>query len=516
MAIIKVKRSTGIAAPASLEPGEVAVTIEAGTSGTWDNKAGRLFVGNTNNVPVEIGGEYTYKLLDHQPSILTPSSAAVVGAAGTIDFWNVVGVLTASTAKLLDVYVAQSGVGSLNVGSTNQFSVSYAGTITAPTINITGLSSSSLVVTNAQNQLVTDSYLKFYQNSEVFGGLLDVSSAVSIGGTLTATTSPADFGTLSANTANINVGIVSDLTVGIGTAGNQYAFPTSREVAAGQILLADGNGQLSFATYDQTLNTIADSGTGSVGLRSEFLRILGTQYEIETVAIGNTITIGLPDDVLVGGGLTVTGNLTVNGNPSYLSSTITQIRDKNIELAVPDSGSASDALADGGGITVKGDSDYQITWSSSRGAFVVNQNWEPLNDDAFDLGSSGAQWRNLFVNGTSELDNVNIAGILTVASLNLDGGEINNARIGLGQSSDGNFARLGFGTAFGGALTASSATLTELFLPNRDTNGVAYAGTSGIIGVSSSPTAGISTSTYILTSLGGVPVYTDTIDCGTY
>ena len=65
MAIIKIKRSVdGIAAPSSLSLGELAITIQEGTTGDSSNLAGRLFVGNNSGTPVPIGGEYVYNLLD--------------------------------------------------------------------------------------------------------------------------------------------------------------------------------------------------------------------------------------------------------------------------------------------------------------------------------------------------------------------------------------------------------------------------------------------------------------------
>ena len=96
---IRIFRSTGATAPGSLEYGELAVTVEQGTAGTSANKAGRLFIGNSSGNPVEIGGEYTYKLLDHTPGELINSSAALVNSSGQIDGWNVSGILTATRAE---------------------------------------------------------------------------------------------------------------------------------------------------------------------------------------------------------------------------------------------------------------------------------------------------------------------------------------------------------------------------------------------------------------------------------
>ena len=53
--IIRVKRSTGNAAPSTINYGELAVTIANGTQG---NKGGRLFVGDNTNPdpdPIVIG-----------------------------------------------------------------------------------------------------------------------------------------------------------------------------------------------------------------------------------------------------------------------------------------------------------------------------------------------------------------------------------------------------------------------------------------------------------------------------
>ena len=64
----------------------------------------------------------------------------------------------------------------------------------------------------------------------------------------------------------------------------------------------------------QDLDIQADTGGPlSIDLDSEILTISGTANEIETDGSGNTITIGLPDNVIIGAALTVTGALDVNG-----------------------------------------------------------------------------------------------------------------------------------------------------------------------------------------------------------
>ena len=65
--IIRVKRSTGNAAPSTINYGELAVTIANGTSG---NLGARLFVGDNTNPdpdPIVIGGKYYTDMMQNTP-----------------------------------------------------------------------------------------------------------------------------------------------------------------------------------------------------------------------------------------------------------------------------------------------------------------------------------------------------------------------------------------------------------------------------------------------------------------
>ncbi len=64
----------------------------------------------------------------------------------------------------------------------------------------------------------------------------------------------------------------------------------------------------------QDLDFGGDSGTGAVDLDSQTFTIAGTANEIETSASGQTLTVGLPDNV------TITGDLTVDTNTLYVDS----------------------------------------------------------------------------------------------------------------------------------------------------------------------------------------------------
>ena len=70
----------------------------------------------------------------------------------------------------------------------------------------------------------------------------------------------------------------------------------------------------------------------------------GVSNETEVSISSGTVTIGLPDNVTIGGNATITGNLTVNGSTVTNSATNTTIEDALIELGSGNTGSNSNDL----------------------------------------------------------------------------------------------------------------------------------------------------------------------------
>lgn len=97
------------------------------------------------------------------------------------------------------------------------------------------------------------------------------------------------------------------------------------------------------------LDFSGSTGGGTVDLLTQVFTINGTANEIETSAAGQTLTIGLPNNVTIGNNLVVNNNLTVFGTASFQQTTNLEVADRFILLA-----SGSNAAGDGGIVVQQG------------------------------------------------------------------------------------------------------------------------------------------------------------------
>jgi len=113
---ILIKRSTGTTAPGSITFGELAVTT--GANGTQANAGDRIFVGDNNGAAQIVGGRYFMDMLDHVHGTLTASSSVIVDSNSKIDVWNVdditlnANIITTSTTDA-DLIFRANGTGKL-------------------------------------------------------------------------------------------------------------------------------------------------------------------------------------------------------------------------------------------------------------------------------------------------------------------------------------------------------------------------------------------------------------------
>ena len=185
-------------------------------------------------------------------------------------------------------------------------------------------------------------------------------------------------------------------------------------------------------------------------------------YPLATADIADDAITGdkLADDITIANNLTVTNDLTVSGTTTTINTTTLQVEDKNIELATVTT--PTDVLADGGGITLKGDTDHTIVWTDSTDSWDFSEH--------VDI-ATGKEFR---IAGTKVLDATSLGSAVVSSSLTSVGtiatGTWNGTAIGVayggtgltGTPANGQLA-IGNGTGYTLAtLTAgSNITITE-------------------------------------------------------
>jgi len=232
-------------------------------------------------------------------------------------------------------------------------------TLTNKTINASQLVDSS--VTNAK---LANSSVSFTDESSTAG-------SVSLGGTLEFLAGEGINTTASGATLTITGEDASTSNKGIASfSSDNFA------VSSGAVTIKDGgiaNAELAGSIANNklsnsTITVAGDSGSNAVDL-GDTLTVQGTTNEIETSVSGDTITVGLPDDVTVGNNLTVTGNLTVNGTTTTLATTNSTVTDTLIELGNGITGTPGN---DSGIVIERGDADNAfIGFDESADKFIV-------------------------------------------------------------------------------------------------------------------------------------------------
>lgn len=285
---IKIKRSSGAVAPATLKPGELAVTW--GGPGDYTNKGDRLFVGagDANTVTGDatridvIGGKFFTDRLDHQEGVLTADSAIVVDSNKKvnelfvdwikIDNNEISSTGTGTEAHItLTPNVANSGVINLNgpvhlngQPLTVSGEVSVANTVVATDVRVNSLATNSLVFTDGLKDLTTSTNLTYDGSTLAIGanttitatsldvtanttivGIVDVTGATTVTGDVTINANANSATTVAITDSSISVTAditpSADSTYDVGSATNRFAQIHGDTVYVEDTLLASSN-----------------------------------------------------------------------------------------------------------------------------------------------------------------------------------------------------------------------------------------------------------------------------------
>jgi hypothetical protein len=208
---------------------------------------------------------------------------------------------------------------------------------------------------------------------------------------------------------------VTDNDIDLGTSSLEFKDLYLDGTATIDTLTVDGAATVG-TTLGVTGATTLSSTLGVTGATtlSSTLGVTGAATLSSTLAVTGTSTltgnVTATNDLSVGGNLTVTGNATISGNLTF-------------------------GDADTDSITLTADVASHIT---------------PDVDDTYDLGSSTKEWRNLYIDGTANIDS------LVADTADINAGTIDNTTIGATTASTGNFSTLSIGG------TAITSTATEL------------------------------------------------------
>ena len=345
---VKIKRSAGSNPPSSLNTGELAVTFGQGLE---NNLGDRLFIGAPgagNNLshnagaPIVIGGKYFTDMMDHNRGVLTANSAILTDTNSKIDNLKVDNIdldgnTISTTNSNGNLDLNPNGTGRVSIANTwtlprdlgtmnyvlttdGAGTSSWASPVTSltvsadsgldtqidlltETLDIEGNGAISTASSPSSNKITvsvataTSSVLgvaSFSTDSfTVTSGDVTIKSA-GISNSQLANSS-VTFGTteVSLGSSSTTITGVTQLDVNLINIGN-YAMPTS-DGSAGQALVTDGAGQISFATVSTALNIAADTGSSdTVQLLTDTLTFTGTD-PVQTSVSDNTITISVDD-----------------------------------------------------------------------------------------------------------------------------------------------------------------------------------------------------------------------------
>jgi len=274
----------------------------------------------------------------------------------------------------------------------------------------------------------------------------------------------------------------SNQRVGINTASPTVPFEvtgamkgsttiTANTLALGTGSITDSTGAISFG--NENLTTTGQINTSGVRLLENEITTIRSNDDLVLSANGS-------GGVSILGSLTVSADLTVNGSTTTVNSTTLTVDDKNIELAHSPSGaSASDTLADGGGIILKGSTDHSIIWTNATDDWDFTDHIDIASGKVYKVNGTevlsgtdltiGTVTTNVITSSDSSsiriTDGLNVTGPIDVSGSSISVGDINIGQDGITTDSNADLHI----TPAGSGNTVLSRSDNQIILPQGNT-----------------------------------------------
>jgi hypothetical protein len=389
---IKIKRSTGTLAPASIQYGELAYTTGVGTHG---NGGGKLFVGD--NVPnaIAVGGRYYTDLLSIAPGLVAGQTNPTTAANGfvaildenrKVNQWNVDNLTLdlntlSSTNNDGDIIFDPNGSGEvlipddtyLTFGTSKDTKIKYD-EVTDDRLEVTGAdwnfaNGVAISISDTTQSTTTSTGAVIVTGGVGIGSRLNVAGDVDFDGDLNidggdVTTNQSTFNLLNQNATTINAFYAAS-TIGIGS-------------------ISDA----STVTVRSTKNTSSTSTgalvvSGGVGIASD-VRIGGDLYSTGSQTITNNLNVN--GNINLGNGptnqVTIIGNVYHTGVSTNIGGIFVDAIgiSSNIIQTRPGTGDKifidpyPDGLSNEGTVIIKGDLQVDGTTTTVNSVTVTSNN----------------------------------------------------------------------------------------------------------------------------------------------
>jgi len=557
---ILIKRSTGSTAPGSITFGELAVTT--GANGNQANAGDRLFVGDNNGAAQIVGGRYFMDMLDHVHGTLTADSAAIVDSNSKIDNWLVDDVqinsnfITTSTTDA-DLILRANGTGKIVIedgqevefGTTGDVELLYTDADATLDIRRAAGTPDLRIADDMKLFFGSDKNSSIVYDETTNDKLLIDGADIKVG---TTSTAKVNF----ANTYDANNVADAAVTIAGGLGVGATAHIKDLNVDDNTTIGTTSGDALTVNSTTTFQNGVTFNGqTNIAGNTSQT-----GQIEIDNLKLdGNTLStinsvqelILDPDPATDAGGLVIIkGDLQIDGTTTTVNSASMSVNDPTIELGDPTTPVTLTAQANGGQPDVVVDAIDQLQVGDS----VTSSAAGIPNSTVINAINTGTKTVTLS-NNLSQ--NMAVGAVLVTVS-GADDALDRGVKVHYNASGTNRFGFFGYdrtggqdgagawtfienatdtNTVFGVTGDRGTVVLGDLELDTDlevqfggtgvstfTTNGILYGNAAGALQVTAEANMGtpgsgsdVNTSFQILTvTAAGVPVWTDTIDGGTF